>query len=58
MPPNNHTRDFMSHPFEKAIAGNYAAALLEGLAKGGSLLERFGLGVDGSRRAYCHAPIY
>ncbi len=46
IPPNNHTCDFTSHPFIKAIARNDATALLKRFAEGWPLFGRFGPGVD------------
>src|SRR5216684_333274 len=52
MPPNNHTRDFTSHPFVEAICRDHATAPLEGLTKAGARLKCFGLGVDRLRSAF------
>jgi hypothetical protein len=46
VPPNNHTRDFTSHPFIEAVRRDHTAPLQERFVRRRSLLKRLGLGVD------------
>ena len=46
IPSDNHTRDFMSHPFIEAICGNETAAPLKTLAKRWFLEQRLAPSVD------------
>jgi len=46
MNPERLTLGFGTDPFVKAIAGDYAAAPLESLAKAHALFEGFGLAID------------
>src|SRR5450759_3274693 len=44
--PDNHTCDFMSHPFIKAVGGYQAPPILEGFAESRFIGDRLGTGID------------
>src|SRR5208283_1635736 len=44
--PDNHTCDFMSHPFEKTVGRKQAPTAQKGISEGGLTHDRLRTGVD------------